>query len=516
MSFTFSAFSVKSSGGDRYHPQLVSSDFMPDAASPRALPRQSPFLPPPHPPRPIDHFGLPGRQWSPQRHPQPPPPPHYLKASGARAAAAAAAAEMHHMREQRKASTMDGDKRRLFLDRMRNNGHFHNLTSTSEAAAAAAAAAARSRSNESSYRVRPSESFYMREAMSGFRSLSTDSRAAARGNVLGLSSSQQPQSAVIGLFCDEEDEPPLQMSSVDGGGGGGGGGRCMRRRVIPTGSDVIDTVDDCSPTAMAAPGCDAFATSCSGQFSLSTPDFGVSRQHPQHGQGDQQQGHPPQQLQLLQQQQQSSQKGINGGSSSYSSLRNKIKSVQERYKKSSVTNRFRAKFGAKQGDISPTRNPAPNIVLVGPAASSSSSVSLEVSKFRSHSHGALHSLNEFQQKIPSNNEAVDGDLLVPQDWSGKKNETVTTTTTTTTTATVEPLPKSSLASSASSASSSGSNPSTPRLTTSTPKASSSSSSSSSSTAAVVLKKKNKGMSMMGKSKSTEAVSAVGDIDEVRR
>ena len=486
---------------------------MPDAASPRALPRQSPFLPPSHPPRPIDHFGLPGRQWSPQRHPQPLPAPHYLKASGARAAAAAAAAEMHHMREQRKASTMDGDKRRLFLDRMRNNGHFHNLTTTSEAAAAAAAAA-RSRSNESSYRVRPSESFYMREAMSGFRSLSTDSRAAARGNVLGLSSSQQPQSAVIGLFCDEEDEPPLQMSSVDGSGGGGGGGRCMRRRVIPTGSDVIDTVDDCSPTAMAAPGCDAFATSCSGQFSLSTPDFGASRPHPQHGQGDQQQGHPAQQQQL-QQQQQSSQKGISGGSSSYSSLRNKIKSVQERYKKSSVTNRFRAKFGAKQGEVSPTRNPAPNIVLVGPAASSSSSsVSLEVSKFRSHSHGALHSLNEFQQKIPSNNEAVDGDLLIPQDWSGKMNETVTTTTTTTT-ATVEPLPKSSLASSASSASSSGSNPSTPRLTTSTPKASSSSSSSSS-TAAVVLKKKNKGMSMMGKSKSTEAVSAVGDIDEVRR
>ena len=387
---------------------------------------------------------------------------------------------------------MDGDKRRLFLDRMRNNGHFHNLTSTSEAAAAAAAAAAaRSRSNESSYRVRPSESFYMREALSGFRSLSTDSRA-ARGNMLGLSSSQQPQSAVIGLFCDEEDEPPLQMSSVDGGGGGG---RCMRRRVVTTGSDVIDTVDDYSPT------------SCSGQFSLSTPDFGASRPHPQQGQGDQQQGHPPQQLQ---QQQQSSQKGMNGGSGSYSSLRSKIKSVQERYKKSSVTNRFRAKFGAaRQGEVSPTRNPAPN-VAVGPAASSAS---LEVSKFRSHSHGALHSLNEFQQqreKVSSNN---DEDVMASQDWGGQKNETVTTR------ATVEPLPKSSsLASSASSASSSGSNPSTPRLrggataTTSTPIASSSSSSLS--TTAAVLKKKNKGMSMMGKSKSTEAVSAVGDIDEV--
>ena len=506
MSFSYSAFSVKSSGGDRYHPQLVSSDFMPpDAASPRALPRQSPFLPPPHPPRPIDHFGLPGRQWSPQRHPSGPPPPHYLKASGARAAAAAAAAEMHHLREQRKASTMDGDKRRLFLDRMRNNGHFHNLTSE------AAAAAARSRSNESSYRVRPSESFYLREAISGFRSLSTDSRAARGHNMLGLSSSQQPQSAVIGLFCGEEDEPPLLMSSVDGGGGPGGG-RCMRRRVVPTGSDVIDTLDDCSPmTALAAPpGCDGFAASCSGQFSLSTPDFGAARQpqHPQQqGQGDPQQGHPPPQ------QQQPSQKELSGGSSSYSSLRNKLKSVQERYKKSSVTNRFRAKFGAKQGDLSPTRSPARNIAI-GAAASS---VSLEVSKFRSHSHGALHSLNEFQRQrenVPSKNEANS------QDWCGEKNETLTTTTTT---ATVEPLPKSSsLNSSASSAiSSGGSDPSTPRLcgratatTTSTPIVSSSSPPSSTRTAAV-LKKKNKGMSMMGsKSKSTEAVSALGDMDEV--
>ena len=508
MSFSYSAFSVKSSGGDRYHPQLVSSDFMPpDAASPRALPRQSPFLPPPHPPRPIDHFGLPGRQWSPQRHPSGPPPPHYLKASGARAAAAAAAAEMHHLREQRKASTMDGDKRRLFLDRMRNNGHFHNLTSE------AAAAAARSRSNESSYRVRPSESFYLREAISGFRSLSTDSRAARGHNMLGLSSSQQPQSAVIGLFCDEEDEPPLLMSSVDGGGGPGGG-RCMRRRVVPTGNDVIDTVDDCSPmTALAAlAGCDGVAASYSGQFSLSTPDFGAARQpqHPQQqGQGDPQQGHPPPQ------QQQPSQKELSGGSSSYSSLRNKLKSVQERYKKSSVTNRFRAKFGAKQGDLSPTRSPARNIAI-GAAASS---VSLEVSKFRSHSHGALHSLNEFQRQRenngPSKNEANS------PDWCGEKNEALTTTTTTT--ATVEPLPKSSsLNSSASSAiSSGGSDPSTPRLcgratatTTSTPIVSSSSPPSSTRTAAV-LKKKNKGMSMMGsKSKSTEAVSALGDMDEV--
>ena len=495
-------FSVPSSGGDRYHPQLVSSDFMPDAASPRALPRQSPFLPPPHPPRPIDHFGLPGRQWSPQRHPAA-PPPHYLKASGARAAAAAAA-EMQHLREQRKASTMDGDKRRLFLDRMRNNGHFHNLTSSSEAAAATAAA--RSRSNESSYRVRPSESFYMREAISGFRSLSTDSRAgavAARGSMSGMSSSQQPQSAVIGLFCDEEDEPPLLMSSVDGGSGGGSG-RCMRRRVMPTGGDVIDTVEDCSPMAVAQPGCDAFAPSCSGQFSLSTPDFGAPRQHPHQGQGDPQQGNPPQQSQ---QHPQSSQKGVSGGSSSYSSLRSKIKSVQERYKKSSVSNRFRAKFGAKQGEVSPTRNPAPNLVVGGTASSSQvSAASLEVSKFRSHSHGALHSLNEFQHNLSLNNEAVDENIPSPRDWSNAKNETVTT-------ATVEPLPKSSMTSSGSSASSSGSNPSTPRLSTSTPKASSSSSSSSA--AAAVLKKKNKGMSMMGKSKSTEAVSAVGDIDDVR-
>ena len=195
---------------------------------------------------------------------------------------------------------------------------------------------------------------------------------------------------------------------------------------------------------------------------------------------------------------------MSGGSSSYSSLRSKIKSVQERYKKSSVSNRFRAKFGAKQGEVSPTRNPAPNLIVGGPAASSQgSAVSLEVSKFRSHSHGALHSLNEFQQNLSLNNEAADEDLPTPRDWSNAKNETVTT-------ATVEPLPKSSMSSSASS---SGSNPSTPRLSTSTPKASSSSSSSSA--AAAVLKKKNKGMSMMGKSKSTEAVSAVGDIDDVR-
>ena len=252
--------------------------------------------------------------------------------------------------------------------------------------------------------------------------------------------------------------------------------------------------------SVGATGCDAFTPSCSGQFSLSTPDFGASRQH-QQGQGDQQQGQPPQQPQ---QQQQSSQKGMSGGGSgSYSSLRNKIKSVQDRYKKSSVTNRFRAKFGAKQGDVSPARNPAPPNMMVGPP-------SLEVSKFRSHSHGALHSLNEFQQreKVPCSK----GEAVSAQEWggAGKKGETVTT-------ATVEPPPKSPLPSSTSSASSSGSNPSTPRLrgggvaaTGPTPAASSSSSKST-----TLLKKKNKGMSMMGKSKSTEAVSAVGDMDEVR-
>jgi hypothetical protein len=116
---------------------------------------------------------------------------------------------------------MDGDKRRMFLERMRASP-FNNVAMD---ATSGGGGGGRSRSNESSYRVRPSDSFYVKDNAgvgmrfdggggggSGFRSLSTES--SNRRNVM-MTSSPQPQSAVVGLFCDEEDESPLQVGHTN-------------------------------------------------------------------------------------------------------------------------------------------------------------------------------------------------------------------------------------------------------------------------------------------------------------
>ncbi len=86
---------------------------------------------------------------------------------------------------------------------------------------------------------------------------------------------------------------------------------------------------------------------------------------------------------------------------SYSSLRSKIKAM------SSVTKQIKNKFGnhqVKSKDQSTTSSGASN-------ASTSASSMTNSSKFRSTSHGALHSLNEFvnSNKRPENNSIEDND-----------------------------------------------------------------------------------------------------------
>ncbi len=464
----------------------------------------------------MPHFD---RQWSPQR----PPPGHYVKAPAA-GSGSHGHREFHFAaKEQRKASTMDGDKRRLFLERMRASP-FHNA-----AAAGGGSIDARSRSNESSYRVRQGDSFYVKQADlmryeggggSGFRSLSTESHNRRNAHNLLLSSHhhhQQPQSAVVGLFCDEEDESPLQMSSVDATGGP----QCVKqqRRLQAFRQqqhqqhlhhqhhpDVIDTVVDGS-------NCEEIM-GAAGQFSLSTPDFGASRHQPQQPQQPQnpQQVDPKQQQQKLQP---SSQKApaaaAANSSSSYSSLRSKLRSVQERYKKSSVTNKFKAKFGGGGGGPG-----KPDSKLSDPA-----NVALEVSKFRSHSHGALHSLNEFERESAGIDDddddegaSVDDDDLMTvvekDDWKKKGSEVTTVTIE------AQPAQMAASAKSTSSGASSqtGSSPCTPRIRLTSSGGGSSggeaSTSSAGASSTMIKKKKGKGAfaSLMGsgKSKSTEAVS----------
>ena len=334
-----------------------------------------------------------GRQWSPQRHGFSAKPPRIDY-------------------KDRKASTMDSDKKRLFLERMRANP-FHNPMASgfhyggqqesfrarqqcaspnsparivhpiSPGGGQFYSANSRSHSNESrnsrNCNVR-SDSFYVKEAPSpnrfdtsrrgkdlnfsnGFRSLSNDSR---RSN---------------NLFGDGEDDdhPPLQMSSIDGVST-----QVIKRRAQS--GDVLDTID--GEDAMADEEPFLSINGVESQFSLSTPDFGKQVEQVRSEASQHQEAPNTSTLKKNKGNSKQVVANTNGSVGSYSSLRNKIKSVQERYKTSS--SKFRAKFSSK-GSI--TNISSPIQANPGPKESMSSAA-----KFRSHSHGALDSLDEFQMK----------------------------------------------------------------------------------------------------------------------
>ncbi len=114
-----------------------------------------------------------------------------------------AAAQSRPDPAERRASTMDGDKRRVFLDRLRANpfpltaAHYAGATASRRRRPAAAemqAADPRSHSTENSRFYVPS---------SGFRSLSSDSR---RSNT-----SDAGAVGATALFCDNSDDDNLQV-----------------------------------------------------------------------------------------------------------------------------------------------------------------------------------------------------------------------------------------------------------------------------------------------------------------
>lgn len=151
-------------------------------------------------------------------------------------------------------------------------------------------------------------------------------------------------------------------------------------------NDVIDTTldddeDEDEERFLSFSGVDS-------QFSLSTPDFGKEIKV-MHANENGSQNASSQANEVANQM---------GPPTSYSSLRNKIKSVQERYKKASMSNKLRSKFSGK---------------------SSNSSQNKILNKYRSHSHGALHSLCEFEDKMTA---AEEGDHVVSQDLTTAKDE----------------------------------------------------------------------------------------------
>ena len=357
-----------------------------------------------------------GRQWSPQR-PPPPPPQAFIKLQQQQQQQHPRCSS-NELKEIRKASTMDGDKKRLFLERMRAAGAFHNvLEHRGQGGRAGGGGGHRSRSShETSTLLRPSEgSFYegpprfdlgaVKGAMlfshspnSGFRSLSSDAVRGSGGGVRGHA-----------LFDgDDDDHPPLQMSSIDANGGNGrpkGGNAKLRKNSHATAAVAVDPF-------LSVSGFES-------QFSLSTPDFGPQHQHQQ-----QQAAPPPPPPQVKPELQlpspaATSQQSVgeessassaaaaaatklgrnasasNQHNSSYSSLRSKIKSVQERYKKASVSSKFRSKFGAGKNQPPPQQQQQE---MTGAPMSQNSSQDA-MTKYRSHSHGALHSLCEFEQKL---------------------------------------------------------------------------------------------------------------------
>ena len=81
---------------------------------------------------------------------------------------------------------------------------------------------------------------------------------------------------------------------------------------------------------------------------------------------------------------------------SYSSLKSRIKAVQEKYRKSSVTKQIKNKFISKKKDQIGNN---PGVGDVGVVGNNSNNNSAMMSKFRSHSHGALPSLDEFTKSV---------------------------------------------------------------------------------------------------------------------
>ena len=83
--------------------------------------------------------------------------------------------------------------------------------------------------------------------------------------------------------------------------------------------------------------------------------------------------------------------------------------MQERYKKSSMTNKFRAKFTNNPGAL-PAGSSTPVVPGKSPVQSSGPvNNEMSSSKYRSHSYGALHSLDEFQHLQQQPNSTTTGD-----------------------------------------------------------------------------------------------------------
>ncbi len=291
---------------------------------------------------------------------------------------------------------MDSDKKRVFLERMRANP-FHNVLPTAQQHRRQANASDRSSRNDDHFYAPASSRLEM--FSSGFRSLSSDSKTSRGGRCSGSGGNSG------GLFCgsdgydDDDGHPPLQMCSIDGG---------LSTQVVQRrgGGDVIDTFSAGDGGDISTGG-DPFNSFS--QFSLSTPaeatgttdeSLLIGRRRVSRGSGS------PTKVRSQSTSSTNNDKDSQQGSSSptsYSSLRNKIKCVQEKYKKSSVGSKLRTRFAAASKDFSSPSNENNFTDIVATAELSSSSMS----KYRSHSHGALHHLSDFEQKFKEEEDAIE-------------------------------------------------------------------------------------------------------------
>ena len=347
----------------------------------------------------------------------------------------------------------------------------------------------------------------------GYRSLSSDARrllaaAAAQEVSVDLDS---PSS----LFCDGSDDDNLQVSSIDtlaprspdiAAAAAARNRSISRGQLQQTPSASRDTSVDFLDRA------DPFSSLS--QFSLSTPDFARGSPPERHGRGGRAEGGggraqreaSPSKAALHPVQSGSSTASGgtgSGGANSYSSLRSKIRSVQERYKKSAVSQKLKTKFVSSNGD----GNKFVSHIEAAPvvAAGSEEDSSTGMSKFRSVSHGALNHMEKFearqkQEELEQEEEeeelsssaaamaAEEKARKLLQQQQQQKKQPLQRLSTMTTKAQVEAVPANDSAkkerteSGSSSSSSDGGDPPTPRLAASA---------SPSSTASSVIKKAKK-------------------------
>ena len=111
----------------------------------------------------------------------------------------------------------------------------------------------------------------------------------------------------------------------------------------------------------------------------------------------------------------STESNMSTSTNSYSSLKSKIKAVQDKYRKSSVTKQIKNKFSSAGLTNKSSKNGGKD------SMSTFGDHSNAMSKFRSHSHGALPSLDEFTKNPEFDEDDINGIWSASQLAAKEKN-----------------------------------------------------------------------------------------------